>query len=216
MGAEQPVTAGTPVRGYTLVLPPGWHRVPVRRGSAEAIRATVAEALKAVPPEVPRDRVAPYRAELEGKLRAMVTKARGNGAVDLYLPIGPMHGVPIGASFIVSEGSIDYGGQDADPAQIVAFLATEDGGAGSAVTVDGGPAARIEHVEPPEPAAEVDLGSRRVDYMIPMPGERNRWLLSVFTTMGAGSPDDELSGILVQLFDAIMSTFRWTHGSDTQ
>lgn len=196
------------VSGYTVVLPPGWCRIPVRYGSAKAIRAVVDEALKAVPRNVPRDRIPPYRAELEGKLQKMVREARAKGAIDLYMPIGPMHGIPVSASFIVSEGAVGTEGEDIDPATLVTYLATEDG-SGAPVEIDGAPAARTERVCDPEPSAEVDAGSRRVDYIMPVPGAPDRWLLVAFSTLGAGSPDDELSGILVQLFDAIMSTFRW-------
>lgn len=216
MGTEQLVTpepAADPgpvtVTGYTVVLPPGWCRIPVRHGSAKAIRAAVGESLKAVPPSVSRDRIPPYRVELEGKLRSMVTAARGQGGVDLYLPVTPMHGLPVSASFIVSEGIIGEPGADADPVQVVAYLAAQDTGS-MPVTVDGTPAVRREHTAPAEQAAEVDAGSRRVDYMIPVPGGQNRWLIATFSTLGGGDPADELSGVLVQLFDAIMSTFRWS------
>jgi hypothetical protein len=30
-----------------------------------------------------------------------------------------------------------------------------------------------------------------------------------FSTLGGGDPDDQYAKILVELFDAIMSTFRW-------
>lgn len=202
-----------PVAGYTVVLPPGWCRIPVRHGSAKAVRAAVDDALKSVPRTVPRDKIAPYRAELEGKLTAMVTRARGQGAVDLYLPVAPMHGLPVSASFIVSEGAIGEpgaDGSDADPLQVVAYLAAGDAGSGP-VTVDGVAAVRREHMAAPEKAAEVDAGSRRVDYMMPLPGAGGRWLIAAFSTLGGGDPGDELSRVLVELFDAIMATFRWSY-----
>lgn len=209
---EAPETAETahPVTGYTVVLPPGWCRIPVRYGSVKAIRTAVDEALKGVPRSVPRDRIAPYRVELEGRLRTMVATARGHGAVDLYLPAAPMHGLPVAASFIVSEGTIKDPGNDADPAHLVTYLATREEG-NSPVIVGGAPALRREHTAAPEEAAEVDAGTRRVDYVIPMPGGQGRWLIAAFSTMGGGDPGDELSGVLVQLFDAIMSTFRWSY-----
>ena len=214
MGTEQPLTSEAPpapgrVTGYTLVLPPGWCRIPVRHGSDKAIRAVVNEALKSVPRTVPRDRIAPYRAELEGRLRTMVTSARGQGGVDLYLPAGPVHGIPVSASFLVSEGVLGPAGQHADPVRVVAYLATQDE-AGAPVTVDGAAAVRTEHTAPAEPGAGVQAAGRRVDYMIPVPGGENRWLVVTFSTTGGGAPDDELSGVIVRLFDAIMATFRWS------
>jgi hypothetical protein len=198
------------VTGYTVVLPPGWQRLPVRTDADKAIRAAVADALRAVPKNVPRDQLAPYRVELERRLRAMVASARKPGGLDLYLPVQPVHGVPIPASFVVSEGSL--GAVDpVDPAQMVAYLATESVN-GTAVTVDGSGAVRTEHTAGPEPTADLEVGSRRVDYMVPVPGEADRWLVVAFSTLGAGDPDDQIAAALVQLFDAIMSTFRWDRG----
>jgi hypothetical protein len=48
-----------------------------------------------------------------------------------------------------------------------------------------------------------------VDYAVPVPGAAARWLLVAFSTLGAGDPDDQVARMLVQLFDAMMSTFRW-------
>jgi hypothetical protein len=218
--AQAQAAPARPVAGYTLVLPPGWFRVPVRHGSAKAIRGAVAESLRALPSTVPRDRVPPYRAQLEGRLRTLVTQARSRGGVDLYLPVTPMHGIPVSASFIVSEGTVGDLGQEVDPVQVVAYLATEaatgatEGPAGSTkatpVTVDGTAAVRREHMAPPEPGTEIEAGSRRVDYIIPLPGDAGRWLLVAFSTPGAGDPSDRFAGMLAELFDAIMSTFRWT------
>jgi hypothetical protein len=34
-------------------------------------------------------------------------------------------------------------------------------------------------------------------------------VLAAFSTFGGGDPDDGFAGLLVELFDAIISTFRW-------
>jgi hypothetical protein len=54
-----------------------------------------------------------------------------------------------------------------------------------------------------------DYGSRRVDYIVPVPGEVDRWLVIAFSTIGGGDPDDNVARLLVELFDAMMATFRW-------
>ncbi|HXP57270.1 MAG TPA: hypothetical protein VN847_20050, partial [Streptosporangiaceae bacterium] len=72
--------------GYTLVLPPGWERIPARQGTDEAIRAILDAKFRELPPNLPRDQLAPYRAEIEGRLRRAAAQARKNGAIDLYLP----------------------------------------------------------------------------------------------------------------------------------
>ncbi|HXP58026.1 MAG TPA: hypothetical protein VN847_23895, partial [Streptosporangiaceae bacterium] len=155
----------------------------------------------------PRDQLAPYRAEIEGRLRRAAAQARKNGAIDLYLPVQLRDGLPVPASFVVSEGSIPTAGID-EPEQIVGYLVTE-GADSAAVTVDGVTGARSEQTAGPDPDQGVEYGSRRVDYAVPVPGDAGRWLLFVFSTLGAGDPDDQVARMLVQLFDAMMSTFRW-------
>ena len=193
--------------GYTLVLPPGWERIPARQGTDEAIRAILDAKFRELPPDLPRDQLAPYRAEIEGRLRRAAAQARKNGAIDLYLPVQLRDGLPVPASFVVSEGSIPPAGID-EPEQIVSYLVTE-GADSAAVTVDGVTGARSEQTAGPDPDQGVEYGSRRVDYAVPVPGDAGRWLLFVFSTLGAGDPDDQVARMLVQLFDAMMSTFRW-------
>ena len=193
--------------GYTLVLPPGWERIPARQGADDAIKSILDAKFRELPPDLPRDKLAPYRAEIEGKLRRAAAQARKNGAIDLYLPVQLRDGLPVPASFVVSEGSIPTAGID-EPEQIVGYLVTE-GADSAAVTVDGVTGARSEQTAGPDPDQGVEYGSRRVDYAVPVPGDAGRWLLFVFSTLGAGDPDDQVARMLVQLFDAMMSTFRW-------
>jgi hypothetical protein len=190
--------------GYTLVLPPGWHRIPVRGGSDAAIRKILDRSFR----HLPRDKVAPYRAEVERRLAQMVTEARKNGGVDVYLPVEFRGGTPVAASFVVSEvsfGSVEH----VEPGLIVSELASGDDGARS-VRVDGAAGARSERAVPAAPQAEFPYGSRRVEYLLPVPGNADRWLAVVFSTPGAGDPGDRFARLLVELFDAVMSTFRWT------
>jgi hypothetical protein len=232
------------------MLPPGWRRIPLRQGPEEtekAARAAVSASLRALPRAVPRDRLAAFRAESEGRLRTMAAQVRKQGGVDLYLPVESMRGIPVSASFVVSEGSLGGGGAaPADPAQVVTYLAAERGdGTRTQATVDGAMALRVEHVAGPDPAADVQATTRRVDYIVSMPGEPDRWLIVAFSTLdqsgqtpdgqgtqsaqrahngaspdaagdgqGNAGPGDQLAHLLVQLFDAMMATFRWTWTPD--
>jgi hypothetical protein len=196
--------------GYQIVLPPGWQRIPARRGTDEKIRQILDRVTSGVPAGVPSEKVTAYRREAEQRLRTTVAQARRKGALDVFLPVAPRKGgVHVPASFVVSEGSI--GAADpADPAAVVAYLASTGDGY-QPVTVDGVAGARVEHAAGPE--ASIDdggYGSRRVDYIVPVPGEQDRWLVIAFSTLGGGNPDDDVSHLLVELFDAMMSTFRWT------
>jgi hypothetical protein len=194
--------------GYAIVLPPGWRRIPVRQGTTEAIREILDEAVGRLGSHGDREKLVRARVEIEGRLTAMAAKARENGGVELYLPVEYVHGTPVPASFLISEGA-PGGVTEGDRAQLVAALAASDESA-TLVEVDGAKGVRTDHVAPADPANEVTLPTRRVDYVLPLPGPEGRWLMVIFTTLGDSDPAGEFANILVQLFDAIMSTFRWT------
>lgn len=195
--------------GYQIVLPPGWQRIPARRGTDAKIRQILDRAAAGLPPGVPNEKLAAYRKEAEQRLRTVVAQARRKGALDVYLPVSPRKGILIPASFVVSEGAL--GAADpADPAATIAYLASTGEGY-HPVTVDGVAGARIERTAGPEASPDAgEYGSRRVDYILPVPGEQDRWLVIAFSTFGGGDPDDEYARLLVELFDAMMATFRWT------
>lgn len=200
--------------GYTVVLPPGWHQIPVREGTGDAIKKIVDSAFAQPPEGVPRDKLTPYRIELERRLSSAAAQARRNGGVHLYLPVTVRYGTPIAASFVVSEGSLGSL-EDISPEMVVSYLASGEGpveDGSRTATVDGAVGLRREHTAPASPEKGIDYGSRRVDYVLPVPGQRDRWLVIAFSTLGGGDPDDDYSAILVELFDAIISTFRWTRG----
>jgi len=201
------MTVGPTAVGYSVVLPPAWRKIPVRGGTEKAIRKIVDQAFAALPKNVPRDKVTPYRIELTRQLTDAARRARQQGGTELYLPVELEHGALIAASFVVSEGSVPAPDDDLDPARVLAALAAKPGG--RSVVVGGVLAVRSERVAPPDPHSEIDFGSRRVDYVFPVPGDERRWLLVAFSALGAGDPEDKFAGLLVELFDAIMSTFRW-------
>ena len=207
-----------PATGYSLVLPPGWRRIPVQHGTKAAIRGISDEVLRRYPKDMPRDKMTPYRIEIERQLSDLARRARSSGGVDLYLPIEYVHGVTITASFVVSQVTLPVPEEESaeqlavDSAQFVAYLTSEQGNA-SSVLVAGVDAARTESVAPPDPAERMPFGSRRVDYVIPLPGHPTRWMLAAFSTIGDGDPEGDFAKLLVELFDAIMMTFRWNRAA---
>jgi len=209
--AEHAAAAGhgpsRPATGYAIVLPPGWRGIPVRQGTAEAIRRILDEVFGRLGKGRSRDALVRHRIDLRRKLTAMADRARENSGSDLYLPIEYVHGVTVPASFVVSEGPASAA--PGDPAEVVAYLLSGTDGA-TEVVIDGAIGVRTEHAAAPEPDAEVPFASRRVDYALAMPGRPGQWLMAVFSTLGNGDPDGEYARILVELFDAMMSTFRWT------
>jgi hypothetical protein len=212
------------VNGYALVLPPGWRRIPVRHNTRPAIRGVVDEVVNRASTGVSRDSLTPFRIDLERRLSELAKQARSAGGVDLYLPIEYAHGVTITASFVVSQVTLpdpppDVAGPgdgesaeagEPDTAQFVGYLTSADGGA-APVEVAGAAAARKESVAAADPAQQVPYGSRRVDYMIPVPGQSRGMVIVAFSTIGDGDPEGDFAKLLVELFDAIMMTFRWAN-----
>jgi hypothetical protein len=137
-------------------------------------------------------------------------QARGKGGIDIYLPVGPVYAAPVPASFLVSELSL----KAAAPLAVVARIASEDD-TWQPIPVGGADGLRVERAVAADPADDSrQPGSRRVDYVIPVPGRPGRWLAVAFSTFGGGSPHDEIARLLTDLFDAIMVTFSWEWQAD--
>ena len=196
--------------GYSVVLPPGWRRIPVRWGSKKAIREAVDEAFSVLPKDAPPDKVGPYRRELERYLADLVRDARAKGGIDLYLPVLPVYGAPLPASFVVADISeaLRSAGEVPDPAQAIAFFAADNDDA-LPVTVDGAMGLRIEKTGKASLEQDEAFGAHQVDYVLSVPGTRDRWLAVYFATLGQGNPDDQVAVLLTSLFDAMMTTFSW-------
>lgn len=156
---------------------------------------------------LPRDRVAPLRHELGLRLRQMAGQAREGAGLDLYLPTEQTHGCTVTASFVVGEMLL-ISLEPVDPGTVLARLVA-DAEHTSVVELAGTAGARTEHVAAAEPERGGEHASRRIEYVLPVPGDPERWLVVSFSTLGAGNPDDEFARLLVELFDAVMTTFRW-------
>jgi hypothetical protein len=211
----------SPPTGYRLLLPSDWVQVPLRQGDAEqAVRDIVASAFARVPAEVPRDKLTPLRLELERRLLAAVGDARRAEALELYLPMRLAGEVNLGASIVVSEaqlparpGAKGEGRHPSDPAEVAVRLISGDGGIGidlSSGEVDGALAVRRERIAPADPERGAESATRRVDYLVSVPRDPTRWFVAAFSTIGGGDPKDDLADALVEWFDALMTTFRWS------
>lgn len=192
------------VRGYRLIVPEEWQKIPVQSGTDRAIDAMLDRAFA----KQSRDEVAQYRRELQSRLKNLARQARENGAIDLYLPVGQRErNLP--ASFLVS--FVEFGKVDAPPsgAVLAEVLSTTEGS--KAVEIDGAHGMRTEKIYPPDPSRGIDYPSRRVEYILAVPGTADSWLVSSFSTVGGESADDQIAELLCTLFDAIMTTFRWQY-----
>ncbi|WP_445528259.1 hypothetical protein [Streptomyces cyslabdanicus] len=163
---------------------------------------------------MPRDEVFAYRRDLEARLWQRIEEARKADGLDLYLPVELMHGISVPASILVSETRLTGEG-GLDP-QEAALLMAGSGDGRELLELDGAPAVRTERTEQADPERGVEFPSRRVDYQTPVPGQSWRWLTVAFSTVGAEDVDGEVSLLLVDLFDAVMTTFRWRSAGDSQ
>ena len=48
------------------------------------------------------------------------------------------------------------------------------------------------------------------NYVLPVPGTAGDWLMIAFSVLDADGPAGQFAGLLIEVFDAMMSTFRWT------
>lgn len=219
--------------GYTLVLPPGWVRIPLREGTREALDEQVFRRIEEIPATVPRDNRVAFRTEVRRRVERLVGEAQKAGGLDLYVPARARPEALLAASFLVSEvGPYEEPHvesyepydlrephephesyeQPAPEAMLARLAADRRGGAAGAVReVAGTLAVRWEYVEPPTVEDDFDTYMRHVDYTLPVPWDGNRWLAVSFSTAGDGDPGSEFSRVLAELFDAMVSTFRWSY-----
>jgi hypothetical protein len=201
------------------VLPPGWRQIPLDGNATAAVRELVERTFRDVPADVPPDTVAGLHRRMEGQLMRALASARESSGTELYVPTERMGDLAVPASFVAGELRLDadaaaVAGEEGDPADIpartLARLVAEDEAA-QPVEVDGAPGLRTERVAPSDPRDQlgVDAATRRIDYLIAVPGRPGRWLtMSCSVLEVADLPD--LTELLVELFDAVMTTFRWS------
>lgn len=195
---------------FVMVLPPGWVRLPARPEAAEQLAheldAIVAAAL---PEDLPRDSAEPLRRQFRRQLTRTVQEAGEAGATAVYLPAAPVDGFTLPASLTESEVDDE---SESEPVVVIAQLLADSGQLDSGLReVDGAAAARTEDVltnNQPEGSWE-RVWTRRIVYTISVPHRPGRWLVLAFTAVYGDEPSERLAGALVQLFDALVTTFRW-------
>jgi hypothetical protein len=206
--AQQDGTPAAGRTGYRVVLPPGWVRIPLRDGAEQAIDAVLEPKFAGLP----ADRYGPVRAELRKRLMAQVQTARRNEGIDLYLPVEQIGGVTVAASVVV--GLLRFSTLETPSAEDVLVLLAADGEGARLTELDGAGAVRTDRVEPGQEGREDEhaFGSRRVDYVTAIPDDPDAWLSISFSTVADGDPSGPVADLLVELFDAIVGTFRWVRG----
>lgn len=201
------------VVGYHVILPRPWVRLPVTEGAEEQVRALVTRRTSQWDGAMPPDQVGPLRRSLERRLLSQVQDARKVGGVDVYFPESDVNGLLVGASFVVSEVAPPGPSGDTDEVELVRRRLLAEGAV--PVEVDGTTWARSERVvQPPPDDPELDVPSRRITYLAPRPDTGDRWLLVGFSCVGDGDPESANTAVVVELFDAMMSTWVWQWEGD--
>ncbi|MDN4646836.1 hypothetical protein [Curtobacterium sp. PsM8] len=229
-----------PISSFLMVVPPGWARLPAREEDRPVLAATVREVIaRALPDSLPRDRAEPLRQEMQKRLMSTVVEAGDNGATAVYLPVQPVDGFTPPVSIIESEVDDE---SDQAPEEVIAELLADalpdrhDQQDPGLRQVDGGIAARTEtqlrRAVPDEVAGELPaVDDRQVVYTIPVPHRPGRWVVMSFSAISAPADqdatgpgaetrdigtDERITDALVMLFDAMMTTFRWTDVPDAE
>ena len=197
--------------GYSIVDIPGWENLSLNAADRADLERRIDElAHGAVPEEVPRDTATPFRQEVRKHLVRVVEQAREAGAGLICIPTRRMGEVAVPASYTVSEWR-DSDRDEVAPLALLQSLAADSDGAAQIVDVDGQQALREEAVAAANPDAEplANHAGRRVTYTVSSPDDPRAWVIFNFVTIGDGDPEGTFADLLVELFDAQLTTLRW-------
>ncbi|MGL5810517.1 MAG: hypothetical protein ACRCYQ_11280 [Nocardioides sp.] len=196
--------------GYSIVLPPPWQRIMLRQDRRQQVARALDHAMGRAPSQIPPDQLAPVRRRLERELAHQLDEAAGRGGVDFYYPAGELHGVALNASFVVCSVRPPAPAHDGLTTPTLAELIRHGA---EAVTVADTVWVRSERLDESDGRdVAAGLRSRRVEYLTAVPDDERRWVVVSCSVIGDGDPDSLPTGLVVELFDAIMSTWRWQAG----
>ncbi|WP_394769106.1 hypothetical protein [Lacisediminihabitans sp.] len=207
---SEPDALVAPQASFVMALPPGWSRLPVRERERPLLLALIEEIVAdALPASLPRDSAEPWRGELRKRLTGAALEARDAGATAVYLPTRPVDGFTAPASLIETEVEDDG---LASPAEVIAAVLSDPHIDATEATVDGASALRTDTTTTrvQQSGDWPEVATRQVVYTIEVPHREGRWVVMSFSAVSGDNPSQDLSDALVLLFDALMTTFRWT------
>lgn len=187
--------------GWSLLLPPGWWHIPLDEHRGQSVKALLDRQLASLP----RDRVATLRRELDGVLTRLVERAVANDAVEMYLNVDLMRGLPVAASCLVTVVPVGLG-TALPAAEVAALMGDRHGDEVGVLEVAGALAARVRRREPVTDTDGLSTGKlavTRLQVYVPVPNTTEILLLSFSTPM------DPIADAMVTLFDAIAGSLRW-------
>ncbi|MEU4997439.1 hypothetical protein [Streptomyces sp. NPDC021622] len=163
-----------------------------------------------LPAGFPKDDIPKARLQLTKELKETARQARKSDGLTLYLPVERMHGMIIPASFVAS-APLGAPKPNIEPEAVLVDLA-RDAEEASVRELDGTAAVRTLETCPADPDKGVEVPSLRVQYTVPIPDSTPAlWMTFSFSTLIAPDMDTEFTETLVELFDAVMTTFRWSY-----
>ncbi|MFF7310279.1 hypothetical protein [Streptomyces sp. NPDC008137] len=198
--------------GFNLVPPPGWDVIPLHSGTAEAMDRIVRKAVAQLPVGFPKDDIPQARLKLAQEIKKVVRRASAKGGMTIYLPTERLHGVALPVSIVASEPiEVPRVRPNSGPEAVLAALASEIPGA-EMRELDGTAALRSERDVLADAAQDVDVAHRQVEYFVPVPDSApDKYLTFSFSALIAPGSDPAFYDTLVELFDAVMGTFRWSY-----
>lgn len=182
-------------RDFRILLPPGWVRISIRDDSQATVVALAESRARTAPP---RER-ARVRSALVTVLGRAVSQAREAGGIDVLVSVDSVEGVPVPASRVVSHVEPDGGDDLAEVAEQLDGPAAEV----SVVDIAAGRAVRRQSTRWAEQDG-VSVVLSELAFWVPVPGRTGRLVLTFAT------PSAELAPVLLQLFDAMGASLRWT------
>ncbi|ROT33425.1 hypothetical protein [Micromonospora sp. HM5-17] len=197
---------------FGLIIPDGWVHIPTtpefRRVRERTIDAIVRHAL---PDTLPRDKAGPWRRMLRRELTEATDEAEQQGARAVVLPVREMHGMRLPGTLLLSV--IEDVDSPQDPKLVLDALLADAGPDGMALEIGGCPAVRIRQVVDSRPIKRT-APAVRVNYYVAAPDAPGVWGVLTFTVLSDGDVDAEPVQAIVLLFDAVVSTLRWTDNVD--
>jgi hypothetical protein len=188
------VTSARTPDDFTLLMPPGWVRLPLDGREHERVVTLVNAKVQDLPPDLREG----LRRTLTKEMLDALAGARQAGGVDVFLSIAAVGEVPIAASclvtFLDARGSVPLEGL------VTEFVAAAQQVA--VISIAGAPAVRRQSVQDQE-SGDTVLRTTMVDFFVPVPESTGLLVLSFATAL------EPLAEALVQLFDAMAESLRW-------